>query len=100
MQIPKAEDQNVAWHFFWIVLPVVLSVLAGQFFSYQASKRRGEKKDKARMEQQDLKDDRLAMLLEQYRLHDHSEWKHDSSTGPLHAENIRYPRRIAETHEH
>lgn len=85
MQTPQPE--NVAAHFFWIALPIILATLAGQWASYRASRKRGEAKDKERGSEQLLKDNRLAILLDNYRLHDHPE-----KSGPLHAENVRYPR--------
>jgi len=91
MQSPQ-PDASLASHFFWISLPVILSLGAGQLLSYFANKRRGEEKDKKREQEERDKETRFATLLENYNLHAHNEWRNEESTGPLHAENIRFPR--------
>jgi len=60
---------------------VILTLGTSQWLVYLANKKRGQEKD-----------NRLATLLENYRLHDHGEWKDENSEGALHAENMRFPR--------
>jgi hypothetical protein len=86
------QPENVSAHFFWIALPIILSLGAGQLATYFANARKGMKKDLERKQAELEKDNRLAIMLENYRLHDHGEWKDEQSEGPLHAENIRFPR--------
>jgi hypothetical protein len=74
LQIPPPESFQS--HLLFVALPVILATAAGQMLSYFANRKRGKDKD-----------NRLAMLLEEYRLHEHEE-----NAGALQAENIRYPR--------
>lgn len=92
MQIPPPPD-SATTHFFWIALPVMLTTAAGQVLAYLANKRRGEEKDRKQQEIDREKEIRFEETLDNYNLHAHGEWRHDESTGPLHAENIRFPRR-------
>jgi hypothetical protein len=91
LQIPPPPD-SATTHFFWIALPVIMTTTAGQVLAYLANKRRGDEKDIERQRAEARKEDRFAVLLENYNLHAHNEWKHEESTGALHAENIRFPR--------
>lgn len=79
--------ENVAAHFFWIALPVMLSTAAGQLFIFLANKRRGDKKDRERAMKEAQKEERAEVLFENFPLHAHGE-----NEGLLHAENIRYPK--------
>ena len=60
---------------------------------FLANKRRGEEKDRKREQSEREKEIRFEETLDNYNLHAHNEWRHDASIGPLHAENIRFPRR-------
>jgi hypothetical protein len=91
--IQVQPTENVAAHFFWIALPIILTLGAGQIAAYLANTRRGKKKDIERREQELQKENKLATLFENFPLHDHGEWKDENSEGPLHAENMRFPRR-------
>ncbi len=84
------ENQNILWHFFWIVLPVMLTVMGSQWLSQRANRKRGEEKDRKRFLMDLEKDNRLAILLENYRLHEHVE-----KDATLHSDGIRYPREIS-----
>lgn len=86
MQVPQ-PDHDALWHLIYVVAPVILTLLGGQMAMYRANKHRGEERDKKIAETLLMKDNRLAILLENYRLHEHVERE-----GPLTAENIRYPR--------
>jgi hypothetical protein len=90
VQIPSPESFQS--HLLSIALPVILTTAAGQILAYMANKRRGDEKDIERQKAEATKEDRFAVLLENYNLHAHNEWKNDESTGALHAENIRFPR--------
>ena len=92
MQIPPPPD-SATTHFFWIALPVILTTATGQVLAYIANKRRGEEKDKIREQSEREKEIRFEETLESYNLHAHGEWRNENSVGPLHAENIRFPRR-------
>jgi len=80
VQIPPLPD-HAASNFFWIALPTILTLGASQWLVLLANRKRGREKD-----------NRLAVLLDNYRLHEHGEWKDENSKGPLNAENMRFPR--------
>lgn len=83
--------ENVGAHFFWIALPVMMSTALGQFIIWLTSKRRGEKKDRERAELEAKKEERAAVLLENFPIHAHGEYKDENSKGPLRVENMRFP---------
>ena len=79
--LPQAE--SLLGHFLTIALPIILAFLLKEW-----SSTRREKKRAARLVQEKLlQDSELTTLLRNYRLHDHTE-----QSGPLSAEQIRYPR--------
>jgi hypothetical protein len=86
VQIPPPPD-SAATHFFWIAVPVILSTAAGQIITFLANKARGDEKDRKRAIEEAEKEERAAVLLANYPLHQHTE-----SRGQLRAENIRFPR--------
>jgi hypothetical protein len=91
VQIPSPPD-SAAMHFFWIALPVILTLGAGQVLTYFANKHRGDEKDKKHFQEERDKEQKFETLLENFNLHAHNEWRNEDSTGPLHAENIRFPK--------
>jgi hypothetical protein len=76
-------DSTMQQHFVSIALPIIGAFIAKELSSWLRDLRR-EKREKA---ERGKKDNELAILLRNYRLHDHPE-----PEGVLHAENIRYAR--------
>lgn len=80
MQIPPAE--SLGGHFLSIALPIILAFAGHAYFSWRGDQKKERKKAQEVLE----KDNQLALLLREYKLHYHKE-----NTGALHAEAIRYP---------
>lgn len=69
-QVPPPE--SLQGHFLSIALPIILSFLAKEFWASRRERSR---------------DNKLAVLLTEYRLH-----RHDEKKGALTAEGVTYPR--------
>lgn len=86
MQIPQPE--NVSSHFFWIAVPIILSLGLQQYFLH----RKGEKEknvaaDKV-AEAITKRDDKLMYILKEHTPHSHVEGEGEPLTEP----GIRYPK--------